>query len=679
MIRIPVDTISGTKEEKVYSIADFPYQKYSFPNISQKHGKEEIIYLELSAAFDIETTNMLAEDGSRPWAFMYHWQMCIEKDVVFGRRWEEFVEFLKRLHDALYLGINRRLVIWVHNLSFEFQFFRRFLDIESGFYRDDRKPLKCVSDGFEFRDSYALSNMTLAKFCENTKGVEHYKLVDTYDYKKLRTPATQMTETELAYCYNDVRGLCECITEYRRHDTLAVMPLTSTGFVRRDFRAAMKKNPENRKNFLITRLTAELYTSLKYAFRGGDTHANIYWVSELVSSADSYDISSSYPFQFMVRKFPVGKWFRITTSRMEEYLNEGKYALLIHCVFEDIKYIGNCGNPYISIAKCVRKKSVTNDNGRVLQADFVEMYITDIDLKIIRHDYKYKGMYIESVYASLYGDMPEEFKNTLMEYFRSKTLLKGDPDCEYEYGKSKNRLNSSYGMAVTDICKPVWVYENGEFRKEADTIDERLDKYYKSRNNFNQYAWGVFCTCWARFQLREMLWTVGEDVIYCDTDSIKFKGDHKAEFEKKNEELKALAEAAGAWALDRHGKKVYMGLWDHDAEYAYFKTLGSKKYVFQYKNDTKIFSTIAGVSKKAGCEFFTKHGFEAFKNDTVIPESGHLVAYYNDDDIHTVTVDGCTFTTAANTALVDGDYTIGQTAEYLDLLEKALAGISLVY
>lgn len=679
MIRIPVDTISGTKEEKVYSIADFPYQKYSFPRISQKHGKEEVIYLELSAAFDIETTNIIPEDASRPWAFMYHWQMCIECDVVFGRRWEEFIEFLARLHDALYLGTNRRLVIWVHSLSFEFQFFRRFLTIESGFYRDNRKPLKVVIDGFEFRDSYALSNMTLAKFCENTKGVEHYKLVDTYDYNKIRTPATQMTDTELAYCYNDVRGLCECITEYRRHDSLALMPLTSTGFVRRDFRAAMKKNAENRRRFLATRLDAELYTSLKLAFRGGDTHANIYWVGELVKCADSYDISSSYPFQFMVRKFPVGKWFRITASMMEEYLNEGKYALLIHCVFEDIKYIGSCGNPYISIAKCVRKKSVTNDNGRVLQADFVEMYITDIDLKIIRHDYKYKGMYIESVYASLYGDMPKEFKDTLMGYYRSKTLLKGDPEHEYEYGKSKNRLNSAYGMAVTDICKPVWKYENGEFVKEADTVEERLDKYYKSRNNFQVYAWGVWCTAWARWQLREMLWVVGEDVIYCDTDSIKFKGDHQADFEKKNEELKALAEAAGAWAMNRNGKKVYMGLWDHDAEYDFFKTLGSKKYACQYKNDTKIYSTIAGVSKKAGREFFTEHGFEAFKNDTVIPESGHLEAYYNDDDIHTVTVDGCTFTTAANTALVDGDYTIGQTAEYLDLLEKALAGISLVY
>ena len=120
-----------------------------------------------------------------------------------------------------------------------------------------------------------------------------------------------------------------------------------------------------------------------------------------------------------------------------------------------------------------------------------------------------------------------------------------------------------------------------------------------------------------------------------------------------------------------------MGIWDHDAEYKYFKTLGAKKYCFQHPGEKEIYSTIAGVSKQAGRDFFTAHGFDAFRNDTMIPESGHTVAYYNDDQPHTVTVDNCTFTTAANTALVDGDYTIGQTAEYLDLLEKALEGIAL--
>ena len=76
---------------------------------------------------------------------------------------------------------------------------------------------------------------------------------------------------------------------------------------------------------------------------------------------------------------------------------------------------------------------------------------------------------------------------------------------------------------------------------------------------------------------------------------------------------------------------------------------------------------------KAGEKYFNDHGIDSFEIGTVIKNSGHLVAYYNDDQIHRITVEGCTFTTAANIALIDDSYTIGVTGEYLGLLENALA------
>lgn len=676
MFRIDVDTIEGKKTEKVYSIADFPYDKHAHGRVSVKHGKNPVIYLEESAAFDIETTNV--KDPDRPWAFMYQWQFCLGKDVVFGRRWEEFAEFLRRLHDALYLADNRRLVIFVHNLSFEFQFMRFYLpDITEGFFKDERKPLKVAINGFEFRDSYALSNMSLEKFCENTKGVIHYKLVDTYDYGKLRTPRTELTMEEMAYCYNDVRGLCECIDEYRKHDNLANMPLTSTGFVRRDYRKAMN-NRRLRESFLASALWAEIYQALKEAFRGGNTHANIYWVGEECRNVHSYDISSSYPFQLMAREYPMYKFIEVKPERMRDFLTGGKYAMLIHAAFKNIEYTGTCGNPYISVAKCRHTETIVNDNGRVLAADGVALWLTDIDFKIIERDYKIGRVLVDKVYVSKYGQLPKEFKETLLSYYIGKTQLKGIPEKEYEYMKSKNKLNSSYGMTVTDIAKPDWVYENGEYIKKETDLRERLDKYYSSRNSFLPYQWGVWVTAWARLQLQTMLWKVGEDVIYCDTDSIKYAGDHASEFEAENREMQKLAEQFGAYADDSKGRRRYMGVWEPDAEYETFKTLGAKKYCFRHPGEKEIYSTIAGVSKKAGRDFFTAHGFQAFENETVIPHSGHLVAYYNDDKPHMVTVDGCTFSTASNTALIDGDYTIGQTAEYLDLLEKALEQKALI-
>jgi hypothetical protein len=167
-----------------------------------------------------------------------------------------------------------------------------------------------------------------------------------------------------------------------------------------------------------------------------------------------------------------------------------------------------------------------------------------------------------------------------------------------------------------------------------------------------------------------MLWKVGSDVIYCDTDSIKYVGDHENDFQEKNKQIIKEAEAAGAYAETKSGKIKYMGVWDDDGTYEEFKTLGAKKYV--YSEDGIIHSTIAGVSKKAGQKFFSTNGLDAFKIGNVIPDSGHLTAFYNDDNIHQITIKGCTFTTASNVALIDNTYTIGVTDEYLDLLEKAL-------
>ena len=148
------------------------------------------------------------------------------------------------------------------------------------------------------------------------------------------------------------------------------------------------------------------------------------------------------------------------------------------------------------------------------------------------------------------------------------------------------------------------------------------------------------------------------------------------DFDKKNEELKKIALECGAYADDKKGNRYYLGVWENEtseALYDEFITLGSKKYV--YKQGEKVKSTISGVSKKAGAEFFKKHGLEALKKGTIITNSGHLTAFYNDVGIHKITVDHCTFTTGSNVALVNNEYKIGVTKDYLDLLQKGIENV----
>lgn len=673
MKTINVETINGIVQEKIYAPEEWDYHKYVFSPTTVKHG---IRYYEIPCAFDIETTTIdPKEDEARPYAFMYQWQFCMGDDVYMGRTWEQLTNFFDVISYHLQLSNKFRLPVYVHNLSFEFQFMRRFFYITDGFYRDVRKPLKALlNDSIELRDSYALSNMSLAKFCQNTANVTHYKLVDTYDYSKIRTPDTVLTEEELAYCYNDVRGLAECIREYMRTDSLAIIPMTSTGFVRRDFRRHYSKNKRLRQYFKDTRLDPHLYEMCKDAFRGGDTHANLLWGRQTLHGIHSFDIKSSYPACMMMDQFPIGKFFKIAPSTFYNR-DMSEFAMLIECRFENLKYSGSCGNPYLPYSRCkaVSKERVI-DNGRILRADLVQCVLTDIDLEIMKREYSYTGFYIREVWASKYGPLPQEFKECLMNYFRAKTELDGNPEAYYEYAKSKNRLNSAYGMMVTDVCKPVVEYIHGEFTTRPLDMDDALNKYYKSRNSFLSYQHGVWVTANARRRLRRGLWKVGRDNVYDDTDSIKCRNDHSADFAELNAENETRAQEVGAWAEAPDGSIKIMGTWEEETPpegYEEFRTLGAKKYIV--KSGGKYHSTIAGVSKKAGAEFFNRKGIDAFEIGTVIERSGHLVAYYNDDEIHKITIDGCTFTTASNTALIDDTYTIGVTGEYLGLLENALA------
>ena len=316
------------------------------------------------------------------------------------------------------LNNNRRLVVYVHNLAYEWQFMKDFIQIDSVFAKDARKPMKLISDGIEFRCSYFLSNMSLIKFCENTKGVTHYKLADEYDYKKIRTPITKLTNEEMAYCYNDVRGLCECIEGLLEEDTIISIPLTSTGYVRRDYREAMKQNKINHRNFIETKLNSELYTMFKKAFRGGNTHANRFLSNLILDDVYSFDISSSYPTSINIDYFPIGKFTPVTIDN-DDKLNwySENYCCLFEVDFYQLEVKDNVVIPYIDIAHCEKRGgNLINDNGRVLKVDYAKMTLTNIDLDIIRNTYNMDGFCINKSFVAKKGKLPDELRKKMMEF-----------------------------------------------------------------------------------------------------------------------------------------------------------------------------------------------------------------------------------------------------------------------
>lgn len=639
-----------------------------------KSGKHKV-YQRLPMTFDIETSKVPTDDKGHYQAFMYLWQICLEGNVIFGRRWEQLQWFMEQVVNAYKLSEGERVVIYVHNLSFEFQFMQDFFRFTDVFAMESRSILTAKTEHLEFRCSYKLSNMSLAKWIENTPNTLHYKGVGDLDYDTIRTPDTPLTEVEYGYGFNDVKGPYECLMELLKEDNLATIPLTSTGYVRRDCRRAMNKNKNNRKMFLRSRLSLLQYKLLRECFRGGNTAGDRYLTNIIMKNVGSYDLSSSYPFQMIARDYPLGKWnYGVIRNleTLEEY--NKKYCTIARYTFKNIRLREEKPIPYIPQSKCL---ALGDDreiyNGRILHADFLTISMTNIDFDIVKEQYEYDEIAVEEFHYSRKGLLPKELRDTIMYYFEKKSKLKGDEEHYYEYMKSKNKLNSIYGMTVTNILNTEIEYHDGEYTEKKMTeeeMEEALDKYYKNHRSFLNYSWGVFVTAYARRELEDGLNIAGLDTIYCDTDSVKYIGNHDKEFESYNERLNRECIKKGVVNYaEVNGKRYYMGIFDKEHGYDEFITLGAKKYAFLQNG--KLGITVSGLSKKKGAEELErKGGLRRFQRNEVFYNSGRTIAQYNSAKVHEITVDGCTFSTASNLAIVDTTYTLGISDTMLDIIER---------
>lgn len=692
-LKVPV-VINGKEsiqEEYTYTVNTFPFDRihyWELPYIEPKGKKSG--YYNTSNTFDVETTTIDTEKDEKgnyitpPYGFMYHWQFCLStsylvKYVCFGRTWEEYVEFMRKLSYTLNLNKNRRLVVYVHFLSFEFQFIKDFTRITSMFAKDVRKPLYFTDIlGFEFRCSYFLSNKSLRKFCESSRLCTHYKLDgEDYDYKKIRTPYTELSkELELPYCFNDVYGLAECIDSFLADgEDIQNIPLTSTGFVRRGAREAMNRNPKNRKTFLNTKLNPPQYLLLKECARGGDTHASRFYSHKIMNNVHSVDEKSAYIYVMLVSdRFPVGKFKEIRNIKELDFREKiCKYACIFRIGIFNISVIDECPDVYIPIAKCYKMKGVVNENGRVLCADYIELAITEIDFEIIEKCYHKFEFVIKEFFYTDRGKLPKELRQYIMGLFKQKTDLEnGD---KYMYMKKKNELNANFGMMLTAIDHPTIEYdsEKKEWTEQKTTdIQGMLDGFYKSRNSFLSYQHGCYVTAIARYALFELKQHAWEEAIYWDTDSCKyFGGKLRYWVDKINEERieKCINNDIPAYVEREDGTRAYLGVFEDDGEYRNFKTLGSKKYAYTDKKGFHI--TVSGMSKSKGAERIGS--IENFRiTGKPLEDVGRTVSYYNEADIHEITVNGDTFTTASNIGVVDTTYTLGITGEYYSILEKYL-------
>ena len=677
----------------VVKCADFQPERYfSKPPLLKNRkgnpGGKKRHYIGITTAFDIETTLIDSVEQS----VMYIWQWQFGEDyTVIGRTWDEFLDLQKRIKAVLPEG--RWLVVYVHNLSYEFQFLKGIYS----FYPDDvfavasRKVVKADMWGcFEFRCSYKLTNMSLKQFTSKMM-VKHQKLSgEEFDYGVKRYPWTELTDEELEYCINDVLGLVEAVNALmaRDGDTLQTIPLTSTGYVRRNAKRALKDGSVHH-NFVYSILPdIDTYRALREAFRGGNTHANRYYAGDIVENVHSADRSSSYPAVMCNCEFPMSAFTPILPKDLNpDYISRcitiRHKALLLRIGIKNIRLRDPFwGCPYLSKDKCrnIHKAVDTEDNGRILEAEYLETTITDIDLKIIMEEYKGEIIFLQGWYAS-YKKLPQALINEVIKYYKDKTELKGVAGQEIFYDKAKALLNSLYGMMAQDPVKHNLIFKQvGDWEEDSSLTDEEILGKSNQRA-FLAYQWGVWVTAHSRDALERGIRLVhetdGADFIYCDTDSVKYTGN--VDWSSYNADRIAECTVSGAYATDPKGQTHYMGVFETEdnpetgVAYRYFKTLGAKKYAYVEREGEGVHCTIAGVNKKKGGKELDKYGgLSAFTEDYnetgkgfVFKEAGGTQAVYNDTPpMDHLVIEGRSLPVTANVAILPSEYTLGITGEY---------------
>ena len=591
--------IEGAKKKFDNTIYTFDIESTSYIVLNNK----QLTNLEYESLTEKEQKECLKKST------MYIWQFSIDDEVYFGRTWDDFTKFLNRLDN----NVSVLKYVYVHNLSFEFQFLKDVFHFDSVTARKSHKVMTAKMKDYNimFKCSLMLSNVSLAKLTDVFL-LPVSKKVGELDYTKIRHSKTELTEEELEYCEYDCKVLYHYIKrELETYKTLNKIPTTSTAKVRRElFNITINDYKYKDKVRKSINTNPHVYNLLVSAFQGGYTHANYIYADTIIKNVDSYDITSSYPYVMTTCKYPSSEFKKCNIKSISEFNSNFAYLLKVKFTNIESKYLNNI----ISSSRCEEIKKACYDNGRIISAESFITTLTDIDFKLILDFYKCDYEILE-IYYSKYNYLPKKFIDFVLDKYVLKTKYKNDESKELEYQREKAMFNSLYGMSVTNMIKDDVIYDDDSkswFEKELtnDKIIEMLES--EKKKAFLSFSYGVWVTAYARDNLLRRVKDLDDYVIYCDTDSIKLcSGYDKNVFSKYNisveNKIKLVCNNLNIKyekyaPKDIFNKSHLMGVFEietkdnHKYTYDFFITQGAKKYASML--DDKIKITVSGVPKK---------------------------------------------------------------------------------
>ena len=638
-------------------------------------------YIDMGAAFDIETTSFYSEKYRKAIANMWHWQFGLFDCTYTGRTWREFVDFLEKVN-AEAEKANAKLLVLVQNFSFEWQFLKGILDwnidektgFPDIFAKSDREVIYARWRNIEFRDTLALTAMGLGKYQKNF-GTKVGKLVGDLDYTLYRHYMTKVTDAEMAYNINDVQILTDFFNVYLKPaflDKGERIPLTSTGIVRADIKRCFDEMSPKDKKYWRNKIrrcmpSRDLYIAIRqYAFRGGLVHANTSACNDLIEdSVRGRDLKSAHPSHMLQDLMPY-RYTRKNKSIWKKIVAQSKervdYGFLGVFRFYNIRAKQwHCLESKNKIIDSSKKKKYTKsgeftgwtsnarfENGRLASCfskdpespGWIEVMLTDIDWLNYEDLYTWEDVSCSLIYECKKEPLPDYVRKMVCKYFDIK---ENTPKDTLEYNLAKRKLNSCFGMAATGLVEEEMRYDS----KTKKFVNTGQFNSYESltKNLIMLPMWAVEIAALTRRDIVTALDSVGLDAYYYDTDSVKYVHPEKHEqfFEEFNKRKMEINRNMNVYDYD---PKIFEKLgcfeWEYDTDKGGFKTLGAKRYLA--KIDGKIHVTVAGMVKGSLEEYCEQNELDIwheFKNNLTLSScySKKTTTVYTDETVDDILED----------------------------------------
>lgn len=624
------------------------------------------------------------------------WTLCIRAFglnlvTLWGHKPSTLISTMKEVHDSMKGEIT---VMYAHNLSYDHWFCRRFM------YREFGTPSKTLNtkphyplylefdNGIQIRDSYILAQRSLEKWAKDLN-VEHQKAVGKWNYNKFRSQKENYNKNEFQYIEFDVLAGVECIDKTMQmiNKRIYSIPFTSTGIIR-DLLFKIAKANAAKDLFNRIAPTFEQYQILTQMFHGGYTHANRFYIDTLIEDlVQCFDFSSSYPFCMLAFKYPMERFTKMSDMDIEKILASAETNAFM---FKLIGYKTKLKHPdhvmpALQYSKCVEGTVINPvlDNGRIIECDYFELYINEIDLSVINEQYKFEGSICVEVQAAAKDYLPRWFTDFVFNLYKEKCELSLGND-EVLYILKKYQINGCYGMSVqksvketikedfetTDVSQAYSVDRPEDHKERIKEQRKEYEKYLKKRTSILNYSWGVWVTSYAFRNVHELNKCVkpeseGGLLLYNDTDSAYAVGWNLEKVKAYNDKCLKLLQANNYDSVVIGNKTFTLGVAEHKPlkdDYTEFKTMGAKRYCGRCKSDNEIHLTVAGVPKNPGAKCLNDditnfHKGFIFKGT----ETGKKQHVYFASEIY---IDEDGNETADSIDLLPGDYKLDATENF---------------